>query len=280
MPFTTTAASCGWLAPINYPPPKKQERGYVAELTTLRLNREARGYLADELIGLGGESPKSSHDGAGAKIGRTDDELAMLLERSRINGSWHNAIRAATASMVGKGWSDLQIKLACAQYCNGQFDDRDLDKLIQDARKKWNRADPDDATQETPEPDKWPELDAAAYHGLAGDIVAMLEPHTEADPVGILLQVLATFGNIIGHSPHYQVESDEHHTNLFAVLVSTSAKGRKGTSGGRVRAITKDADEFWATERGPSGLSSGEGSSIPSVTRLRNGMPRSDAKKR
>jgi Protein of unknown function (DUF3987) len=109
------------------------------------------------------------------------------------------------------------------------------------------------------ESDAWPILDDAAYHGLVGEIVRLIEPHTEADPVGILIQVLATFGNIVGNSPYYLVESDKHHANLFAVLVGTSSKGRKGTSGGRVRAITKDADEFWAIERCASGLSSGEG---------------------
>jgi Protein of unknown function (DUF3987) len=102
-------------------------------------------------------------------------------------------------------------------------------------------------------------LDGAAYHGLAGDIVKLFEPHTEGDPVGILLQILVVFGNIIGHSPYYLVEGDQHHTNLFVALVGTSSKGRKGTSSGRVRSVTKGADEFWSLERCVSGLSSGEG---------------------
>jgi hypothetical protein len=29
----------------------------------------------------------------------------------------------------------------------------------------------------------WPELAPEALHGLAGDFVRMIEPHTEADPV-------------------------------------------------------------------------------------------------
>jgi hypothetical protein len=43
------------------------------------------------------------------------------------------------------------------------------------------------------------------------------------------------------------------------VLVGDSAKGRKGTGGGRVRAIAKLADPTWCDERNASGLSSGEG---------------------
>ena len=33
----------------------------------------------------------------------------------------------------------------------------------------------------------WPVMDQAAYHGLAGDVVRAIEPHTEADPVAILI---------------------------------------------------------------------------------------------
>jgi hypothetical protein len=105
----------------------------------------------------------------------------------------------------------------------------------------------------------WPVMDKAAYHGLAGDVVRTIVPHTEADPVAILIQYASHFGNIIGNAPHYLVESDRHSANLFAVLVGASSKGRKGTAAGRVRAVAKLADETWATERTASGLSSGEG---------------------
>jgi hypothetical protein len=87
----------------------------------------------------------------------------------------------------------------------------------------------------------------------------VLDPHTEADAVGILVQFLAAFGNIIGSNPYYQIESDRHRASLFSVHVGASAKGRKGTAGGRVRAVTRLADETWSDERTVSGLSSGEG---------------------
>jgi hypothetical protein len=74
-----------------------------------------------------------------------------------------------------------------------------------------------------------------------------------------LLQILAFAGNVIGRSPYYQIESDQHRANLFAVLVGDSAKSRKGTSLGRIRAIAKLADETWSSERNRGGLSSGEG---------------------
>jgi hypothetical protein len=108
-------------------------------------------------------------------------------------------------------------------------------------------------------PDPWPVIDEAAYHGLAGDFVRILQPHTEADPVGVLIQFLTAFGSIVGNSPYYLVESDKHHTNLFLVLVGNSSRGRKGTGAGRVRAVSHAADSSWFDERTASGLSSGEG---------------------
>ena len=105
----------------------------------------------------------------------------------------------------------------------------------------------------------WPVMDDAAYYGIAGDIVRTILPHSEADPVALLSQTLTMAGNVIGRLPYYQVESDRHRANLFVVLVGASAKGRKGTSLGRIRSIVKVADELWSGDRIKSGLSSGEG---------------------
>jgi hypothetical protein len=105
----------------------------------------------------------------------------------------------------------------------------------------------------------WPVIDAAAYHGLTGDVVRAIELHTEADPVAILIQTLAAAGSVIGAGPYFQVEGDRHGTKLFAVLVGDTAKGRKGTSWGRVRQIMEIVDPDWARERVHSGLSTGEG---------------------
>jgi len=105
----------------------------------------------------------------------------------------------------------------------------------------------------------WPILDDVALHGLAGDIVLTIGPHSEADPNAIPVQLLAAAGNIIGRRAYFQVESDRHHANLFAVLVGQSSKARKGTSWGRVAALGKVADPVWADTRCKGGLSSGEG---------------------
>ena len=108
--------------------------------------------------------------------------------------------------------------------------------------------------------DPWPApLDQAAYHGLAGDIVTTIAPHTEADDVAILSQTLVAFGNVIGRTSYFRAEADRHHANLFVTLVGNTAKGRKGTSAGRVNHLYQTVDSEWTIHRIVSGLSSGEG---------------------
>src|SRR6516162_2276107 len=109
------------------------------------------------------------------------------------------------------------------------------------------------------DPDPWPVLDRAAYHGLAGEVIAALSPQTESDPIALLLQYLVSFGNAVGRKPYYIVEASRHYTNLFAVLVGQTAKSRKGTSAERIRRIFEMVDPNWANWRAQGGMSSGEG---------------------
>jgi hypothetical protein len=114
---------------------------------------------------------------------------------------------------------------------------------------------PDDPPIVLPE---WPAPpDLAAYGGLAGEIVQAIAPHSEADPVALLLQTLIAFGNVVGRSPHVRVGAARHHSNEFGVLVGETSAGRKGTSWSDARQFIAPADPEW--HNGLSGLSSGEG---------------------
>ncbi len=101
-------------------------------------------------------------------------------------------------------------------------------------------------------------MNGKSLYGLAGDIVRAIEPHSEADPVALLVQTLVGFGNFIGRTAHFVAEADRHHTNLFAVIVGASSRGRKGSSWGHVRRLLEAVDEEWA-DCIVGGLSSGEG---------------------
>ena len=145
----------------------------------------------------------------------------------------------------------------------------EFDELIEQAPDWAGRS--NDSTN-----DAWPIMGSAAYYGPAGDVVRTIEPHTEADPVAILIQFLVVFGNMIGNAPHYIIESDRHPANLFITLVGVSSKGRKGTAAGRVRAVAKLADGTWASECTAGGLSSGEGL----INAVRNPIKKWNAKEK
>ncbi len=104
-----------------------------------------------------------------------------------------------------------------------------------------------------------PRMAPDAYHGLAGRIVQAIEPHSEADPVAILMHVLIATGNLIGRGPHALVEKTMHPCNEYVALVGDTAKGRKGQAWSTPRWMLGKVDESWAKMRIKSGLSSGEG---------------------
>jgi hypothetical protein len=120
---------------------------------------------------------------------------------------------------------------------------------------------PDDDTDEVElEVDPWPKrLDPAAFHGLAGEFVDTIFPHSEADEGALLLQFLTAFGNAIGRDPHALVEDHRHAGNLFIAIVGASGTSRKGTSWGRSYDLYKRADPDWACHCITNGLSTGEG---------------------
>jgi hypothetical protein len=104
--------------------------------------------------------------------------------------------------------------------------------------------------------DDWPTLHADAYHGIVGEFVRRVEPHTEADPVALAMTFLNAFGSVVGRSAHVRVGGGRHHTNTFLCVVGSSSRARKGTSLDVVLDVFQGVDVAW---KRVSGLSSGEG---------------------
>ena len=108
-------------------------------------------------------------------------------------------------------------------------------------------------------PAGWPAApDPVVYHELPGEIVARIAPHTEADPIAILTQLLVAFGASVGRSAYFQVEATLHYPNEFMCLVGDSSRARKGSSWDHVRRLVIGADPT-LQPRVLTGLSSGEG---------------------
>jgi hypothetical protein len=108
-------------------------------------------------------------------------------------------------------------------------------------------------------PPDWPQPPHPdIYQGQVGVIVETIAPHTEADPVAILGQLLVAAGSVIGRGCWFAVEATRHHPNEFVVLVGDSAKARKGSSWDHVARLLDAVDPAFAA-RTHSGLSTGEG---------------------
>ena len=119
--------------------------------------------------------------------------------------------------------------------------------------------DPLPAATTLPPPAGWPAPPApAVYHELLGEIVTTIAPHTEADPVAILTQLLVAFGAAAGRGAWFTVEATRHHANEFMLLVGDSSKARKGSSWDHVRRLLATIDPS-IEHRILTGLSSGEG---------------------
>jgi hypothetical protein len=106
----------------------------------------------------------------------------------------------------------------------------------------------------------WPApMQPEARHGFVGEALEIIEPHTEADPHALLVQLLVAFGNVIGRGAGFRAEADFHSTVLYAVIVGETAKARKGTSLGYIRRLIATADSDYIEGLLEGGLSSGEG---------------------
>lgn len=177
-----------------------------------------------------------------AQIGNLASRVREHADRRRAIARAEQFIADTKGSPLGLGTTrELAAGLA-----------RDLPELVESVE--------DDGEEGLPLANPWPDsLPAEALHGLSGDFVRLVEPHSEADPAALLGQFHIAAGSVIGRGSHFLIEADEHHGNLFAVLVGETSLARKGTSWGHVRRFFAQVDPIWGDECVTSGLSSGEG---------------------
>jgi hypothetical protein len=180
-------------------------------------------------------------------------------------GSTQGQRHSTALRLVGGAFArglDLQTvtrqALAWAGRCQPPMSESEALKIVSDLQSKESAQEQQFENQPLPS-STWPSLHPDAFVGLAGEIVQAIEPSTEADPIALLVSLLVGFGSMIGRRSFFVVEGTRHYANEFAVLVGRTAKGRKGTSEGRIRSLFELVDPEWTKERIQSGLTSGEG---------------------
>lgn len=176
---------------------------------------------------------------------------------------WHLPFIRAASDLRDQGYSiDEATRLLKVSSENekGDLDATDIDQ-IKDiySRPQFSAL----RTEETIFPKTFesePILGEEAYFGKIGELVKKIQPHTESDTVGILIQFLTMLGVIAGRSIYYLVEETKHFLNIFTVLVGDTAGGRKGTGYGRAISLFQEIDSGWVKNNVmPGGLASGEG---------------------
>lgn len=125
------------------------------------------------------------------------------------------------------------------------------------------------------EPEGRPQLGRKARHGILGEILAYVEPHTEADPAGILATLLGGFSSMAGYYRE-AVGPINQQINAWFILMGETGKGRKGTATSIGEIILHNAEPAFFENNMTTSLSSGEGL----IFAVRDGMDEEEIERR
>lgn len=222
----------------------------VLPVKVLQLNPDLR-YDGDELVAA------FEHETASIR-----DALSRQLSEPLVEGERNSGLFKLAAKLAETGCAPSKLEIALLDFNKDSVKPplpaAETRQIARNAIKYGRKAkDPRRISISRPNHAE-PKLPSDALHGIAGEIVRTIEPHTESSTPALLLQLLCGFGAIIGRTAHFRVEADLHFAKLFVVLVGASSKGRKGTSWGQIRRLLTRVDEPIAG-RIVDGLSSGEG---------------------
>ncbi|MBP2321549.1 hypothetical protein JOF56_001934 [Kibdelosporangium banguiense] len=104
-----------------------------------------------------------------------------------------------------------------------------------------------------------PPADPAVFDCYLGRLAVQLDPHTEADPIGVMVSLLAAAGVHLGPGPHLQLGYERHPLLVWPLVIGETGRGKKGTAYNAAKALLSQADTEFVASNVQSGLSSGEG---------------------
>jgi hypothetical protein len=100
-------------------------------------------------------------------------------------------------------------------------------------------------------------MDDAAFCGIAGEIVKIIEPGNEPCQESLLGHLLVAMGNMIGWGPWMDQGGDQR-LNEFGLFVGPSGIGRKGTAWHLIRRLLLEVDHDWTAKRVRRAIQTGE----------------------
>jgi hypothetical protein len=102
-----------------------------------------------------------------------------------------------------------------------------------------------------------PQLAEAAFHGPLGEWVLAAAPHTEADPVALLVTSLVGYGVAAGRGPHLWAGDARQSASVFAAIVADTPKANRGLSWAVTRRLLEVVDPDLTRRRVRTGLGNG-----------------------
>jgi hypothetical protein len=99
------------------------------------------------------------------------------------------------ANALEDGWTSEGVAELIRQVVPAE---RDLERLKGEPATATDKSTQNEANFASCASFARPVMDDAAYHGIMGDAVRAILPHSEADPVALLMQGLVMGGNVIG----------------------------------------------------------------------------------
>ena len=251
----------------DYPSPSEADQALCFHLAYWTRKDAARMDALFRQSGLFRSKWDTPHYAGGVTYGARTIEQAIAKTQNVYNGgSNHHRdqqkqlredLLRGVRLMLERGDSEDQI---IEQLSGCGVSEEKTATIVREAKQAQATQQLSEEHESKPQSISWPNPpDEAAFHGLAGDVVRLITPHSEADRVALLVQFLAAFGNIIGRMPHFVAEAAYHALNLFLVLVGVTSKARKGSSWAQIMRPYSAVEEVWARDRLQSGLSSGEG---------------------
>lgn len=123
----------------------------------------------------------------------TDSEVWSVGERN-------NRLTSLAGTMRWRGMSQEAIEAALLeenqQRCDPPLDEGEVQRIAASV-SRYELGNPP-----TSAPSGWPSpLKEDAFHGVAGELVRIIEPHSEADPAALLIQCLVAAGNVSATPP-------------------------------------------------------------------------------
>ena len=206
-----------------------------AEILTANGWRECRRTTA----GIGYTRPGKEQGVSGVLLNKTGNFYVWSANATPLQaGKSYNPFGLYALFEHGGDFSAAAYSLRSAQNLTRQ--NRNQIDLCQGAQTF-----AEERREESMEPG-WPVMHPKAFRGLVGEFVHLATRESEADPAAVLATFLVRFGVECGPDVFMRVGDTRHSGRLAAVIVGSSSKARKGTSG-------KPVNKLFAFEASHSG---------------------------